>query len=72
MNRPNPTRGRLTLSEQRLPPGRYSDSRYSDKLSRSRVKLGRFMILEQAGWIGTVQMCCNYSSGNLRKHNPTQ
>jgi len=27
----------------------------------------------QTRWIGTVQMCWNYSSGNLRKHNdPTQ
>jgi len=41
--------------------------------SRQRIGLGRFMILGQAGRIGTVQMCWNYSSGKLRKHNdPTQ
>jgi len=34
-----------------------------------RVGLGRFTICGLAGLIGTVQICWNYGSGNLRKHN---
>jgi len=40
------------------------------KLSWPLVRLGRFMIFGQAGWFGALQMCWNYSSGNLQKQWP--